>query len=157
MSQGYAAARSMGNASMGKTDDLRWSFHCWNHEKVMRWLCNCCRRTDVKSRKHPEAGIFRRCPAEQRNQGGYHAPRKVVPTTCDPAEWEQMRTRAQKLGHLLTQESFKVTGWCTWKAGVGNQFAGGTARGETAPCPGQARLATNRVVSAWRSTTAAGT
>ena len=90
-------------------------------------------------------------------QGGYHAPRNVVPTTCDPAEWEQMQTRAQQFSHLLTQKSFKVIDWCTWKAGAGNQFAGGTARGGNAPYPGQARLATNKVVSAWRSTTAAGT
>ena len=126
----------------------------WKYENEVRWLCKCCRRTDVKSRKHPEAGICRRCPAEQRMQGGYHAPRKVVPTTCDPAELEQMRTKAEKLSHLLTQKSFEDTEWCTQKAGIGNKFAGGTARGENAPYPGQARLATNKVVSARRSTTA---
>ena len=53
-----------------RVDDLKWCLLCWDYENEVRWLCKCCRRTDVKSRRYPDAGICRLCPAEQRKQGG---------------------------------------------------------------------------------------
>ena len=154
MFQGYVAARSMATASMAKkTDDLIWCEHCWDRDNVYGWLCNECRRTDVSILEWKLEGICRHCPALQRVQGG-RTHRKVEEDACDPEQSAKMRRKAKKLKYYASKKSLKETDKCTWRAGLGRKFGGGTARGKHAPFLGQAHLAINQVVSERRSTTA---
>jgi len=139
-----------------KTKDLMWRLHCWEHDKVRRWLCNECRRTDVSILEWKLEGICRHCPALQRVQGG-RTPRKVLSDACDPEESAKMRRKAKKLKYYTSKKSLKETDKCTWRAGLGRKFGGGTAHGKHAPFLGQAHMAINQVVSERRSTTAPGT
>ena len=136
-----------------KTKDLMWCLHCWEHDKVRRWLCNECRRTDVSILEWKLEGICRHCPALQRVQGG-RTPRKVLSDACDPEESAKMRRKAKKLKYYTSKKSLKETDKCTWRAGLGRKFGGGTAHGKHAPFLGQAHMAINQVVSERRSTTA---
>ena len=129
-----------------RVDDLKWCLLCWDYEREVRWLCKCCRRTDVRTLAYLDAGICRNCPALQRFQGG-RTERKVLSDACDPDESAKMRTKAKKLRRFMTKRSFREADKCTWQAGLGRQFAGGTARGEHAPYLGQAHLAINKVAS----------
>ena len=129
-----------------ETEDLKKCLLCYEYEKVERWLCAWCRRTDVGWRRTDDAGICRICPAVQRRQGG-RQPRKDELPACEPEELEKKKDMIRNYyGSLMTQKSFQKVDEATWRAGLGKKFSGGTAREAAGPFPGQARMATTKTM-----------
>ena len=127
-----------GDRICGRNEDpLQMCEMCYKLEKVERWLCERCCRTDVS--------VCRNCPARQRAQGGRQA--RADQPACTPEEVENKKWKIFALYKArMTEDAFEDADKATCAAGVGSKFGGGTAYGRAAPFPGQALTATKKTM-----------